>query len=227
MVPSGEQGIDLNAFVIGRNEDGAVGRQPQALEAVIQGHPPAERPAAACVEGEPPLPVRFHSPCSHEAGKRRVSGDHGARRAHRSRCGLAHRATALTPSSKVLPASLGLPPTNSMPLAAAQGASVRHWASAQLALLSSVMCDALEGSPSGACGADAAPQATPGHGACPGGASPRIRSVKGREMTDLLFSFSPRSRYSYCTGCGIGEHARKLGGAQRLVRWLRAPWRRQ
>ena len=36
-------------------------------------------------------------------------------------------------------------------------------------------------------------------------------------MTDLLFSFSPRSRYSYCTGCGIGEHARKLGGAQRLV----------
>jgi hypothetical protein len=213
---------------------------------MIQGHPRAERPAAGCVEGKPRMPIRFETACSHEAGKRRVPGNHRARRPHRSGH-LTHLATALTSSSRVLPASLGCFPTDGMPRAAAQGASVNHCASAQLACCQELWVvhqqagtcpgDALwrgryrcphvwgprklascggaavqrlrgwKDRPSCACSVDAVPQATRGMElawgvlgrgcqrltrpmtpcatALPTLASPRIRSVKGREITHL------------------------------------------
>lgn len=50
---------------------------------------------------------------------------------------------------------------------------------------------------------------------------PRVR----RHYRFVLFSPSVRGRYAYWTRYGIREHAKKIPGAVRVVRWLRAQWR--
>jgi CelD/BcsL family acetyltransferase involved in cellulose biosynthesis len=43
----------------------------------------------------------------------------------------------------------------------------------------------------------------------------------------MLFAPSGRGRYAYWTRYGLREHAKKIPGATRLVRWLRSSWQRR